>query len=209
MPTWMVAEDEPDIYDVLLAMFGMWGIDGVAFTDGAEAVAWIEEVDAGHVRGDLPELAILDIKLPDVTGPEVGARLRASPVLHNIAIVLITAYYLTPAEEREAIALAQADLLLYKPLPGFQELREKLDQVLARRKAGHPDDGAAPAQPVPGAPDSEEQALHPRTKKERALGASRVPQPAPAKVNGKPGVPPASSLPPGPPGQPQAPRQDK
>ncbi|HVO68978.1 MAG TPA: response regulator, partial [Aggregatilineaceae bacterium] len=90
MPTWMVVEDEPDIYDVLLAMFEIWGIEGVAFVDGAEAVAWILDVDQGRVRGELPELAILDIRLPEISGPAVGARLRQSPVLGNIAIVLIT-----------------------------------------------------------------------------------------------------------------------
>ena len=41
MSTWMVVEDEPDIYDVLLAMFEIWGIEGVAFVDGGEAVGWI------------------------------------------------------------------------------------------------------------------------------------------------------------------------
>lgn len=135
MPTWMVVEDEPDIYDVLLAMFGLWGINGVAFVDGSEAIAWIDSVDAGRVQGSLPELAILDIRLPDISGPEVGARLRRSPILHDIAIVLMTAFYLTPDEEREAIALCQADLLLHKPLPGIHELRQMMDQVLARRKA--------------------------------------------------------------------------
>ena len=44
MSTWMVVEDEPDIYEVLLAMFGIWGIEGVAFVDGEEAVSWIEDV---------------------------------------------------------------------------------------------------------------------------------------------------------------------
>ena len=133
----MVVEDEPDIYDVLLAMFEIWGIEGVAFVDGPEANAWIEQVDQGRVRGELPELAILDIRLPEGSGPEVGKRLRASPILHNIAIVLITAFTLSPEEEREAIALAQADLLLYKPLPAMPELRKRLDAVLAqRRQAG-------------------------------------------------------------------------
>lgn len=134
MPTWMVVEDEPDIYDVLLAMFEIWGIEGVAFVDGAEAVAWIETVDQGRVRGDLPELAILDIRLPEVSGPEVGNRLRASPVLEDIAIVLITAYRLSPEEEDRVVALAKADLLMYKPLPTMNELREKMNEVIIKHK---------------------------------------------------------------------------
>jgi CheY-like chemotaxis protein len=130
----MVVEDEPDIYDVLLAMFEIWGIEGVAFVDGAEAVAWIDDVDQGRVRGELPELAILDIRLPEVSGPEVGNRLRRSPVLGDIAIVLITAYRLKPEEEQAVIAEAQADLLMYKPLPAMAELRATMDAVIAKHK---------------------------------------------------------------------------
>jgi CheY-like chemotaxis protein len=128
----MVVEDEPDIYDVLLAMFEIWGIEGVAFVDGAEAVAWFEDVDQGRVRGDLPELAILDIRLPEVSGPEVGNRLRRSPVLGDIAVVLITAYRLTPAEEEAVVVQAQADRLMYKPLPTMADLRKAMDDVIAK-----------------------------------------------------------------------------
>src|SRR5690606_39918312 len=92
----MVVEDEPDIYEVLLAMFEMWGIEGVAFVDGEEAVAWIDEVDRGEFEGELPELALLDIRLPgSISGPMVGERLRKSPILQHSAIVLSTAYRLS------------------------------------------------------------------------------------------------------------------
>jgi CheY-like chemotaxis protein len=135
LPTWMVVEDEPDIYDVLLAMFEIWGIEGVAFVDGAEAVAWIEDVDKGNSVGELPELAILDIRLPEVPGPEVGARLRKSERLGKIAVVMITAYRLSSEEEEQVKARAQADTLMYKPLPAMPELRKILDHIIARRKA--------------------------------------------------------------------------
>lgn len=138
MPTWMVVEDEPDIYDVLLAMFEIWGIEGVAFVDGAEAVSWIEEVDRGTTPGELPELAILDIRLPEVSGPEVGERLRKSTRLGEIAIVMITAYRLSPAEEEQVIQKAQADTLMYKPLPAMPELRAKLAAIIGKRKQKTP-----------------------------------------------------------------------
>src|SRR6185295_603248 len=102
----MVVEDEPDIYDVLLAMFEIWGIEGIAFVDGSEAVAWIDDVDKGAVTGELPELAILDIRLPEVSGPDVGARLRISDRLGRVDIVMITAYRLTPDEEEQVKARA-------------------------------------------------------------------------------------------------------
>src|SRR5688572_29023776 len=110
----MVVEDEPDIYEVLLAMFGIWGIEGVAFVDGEEAVSWIDDVDNRKFQGELPELALLDIRLPgDINGPAVGERLRKSSHLGQIAIVLTTAYRLTPEEEASVIKHAGADRLVY------------------------------------------------------------------------------------------------
>jgi len=159
----MVVEDEPDIYDVLLAMFGIWGIDGVAFVDGEEAVSWINDVDNGHFQGELPELALLDIRLPgEINGPAVGERLRKSPVLRDIAIVLTTAYRLNPEEEQEIKQSAGADRLIYKPLPKFTELQKLLEDTIATRKQAseEPTDIAptslpeATPRPTAQAPDS-------------------------------------------------------
>lgn len=136
MTTWMVVEDEPDIYEVLKAMFEIWGIEGIAFIDGGEALAWIDAVDAGEFSGELPELAILDIRLPNASGPEISARLRQSPSLDNIGVSLITAYRLSPQREREVMKDSGADLLLYKPLPVMQELRTRLDEIIAARRKG-------------------------------------------------------------------------
>lgn len=137
MSTWMVVEDEPDIYEVLLAMFEMWGIEGVAFVDGEEAVRWIEDVDRGRFPGELPELAILDIRLPGtISGPMVGERLRQSQSLKQMAIVLTTAYRLSADEEEAVVKLASADRLIYKPLPKFNELKLLLEDLIAKRRDG-------------------------------------------------------------------------
>lgn len=129
----MVVEDEPDIYDVLLAMFELWGIEGVAFVDGGEAISWVDAVDEGRVHGDLPELAIIDIRLPEASGPEVANRIRRSTKLKDVAVVLITAYRLSTEQENEAIQTAGADRLMYKPLPAMPELRSILDEIVKRR----------------------------------------------------------------------------
>jgi CheY-like chemotaxis protein len=135
----MVVEDEPDIYEVLLAMFEMWGIEGVAFVDGEEAIAWIEDVDHARFQGELPELALLDVRLPGkISGPMVGERLRKSPVLGHMAIVLTTAYKLTTEQEKDVMTLAGADQLIYKPLPKFNELQRFLEKVIAQRRAKMP-----------------------------------------------------------------------
>lgn len=132
----MVVEDEPDIYEVLLAMFGIWGIEGVAFVDGEEAVSWIEDVDHKRFQGELPELALLDIRLPgEIKGTQVGERLRKSAMLNDIAVVLTTAYHLTADEEKRVIVQAGADRLIYKPLPKFGELQAVLETTIAERRA--------------------------------------------------------------------------
>ncbi len=139
MSAWMVVEDEPDIYELLLAMFEMWGIEGVAFVDGEEAVAWINDVDSGRIKGELPELALLDIRLPGrIGGPAVGERLRQSKPLGDIAIVLTSAYHLTADEERDVIKQAGADRFVPKPLPKFFELRSLLESVITDRRARVP-----------------------------------------------------------------------
>lgn len=132
----MVVEDEPDIYEVLLAMFNLWSIEGVAFVDGDEAIKWIDDVDNDRFTGELPELALLDIRLPgEYNGIDVGARLRESSVLGDMAIVLTTAYRLTPEEQNEAMKKAGADKWLPKPLPKFDELQKVLEDVLDERRA--------------------------------------------------------------------------
>jgi len=146
----MVVEDEPDIYELLLAMFEMWGIEGVAFVDGEEAMTWIDEADRG-TPGELPELALLDIRLPgNVSGPMVGERIRKSTALNRMGIILITAYKLTGEEEKAVIEQAGADRLLYKPLPKFSELKKILEEVLnEHRVAAKPTPPPPPPAPVP------------------------------------------------------------
>lgn len=135
MSTWMVVEDEPDIYEVLLTMFEMWGIDGAAFVEGEEAIAWIDEVDSGRYTGELPELALVDIRLPGkMSGIDVAMRLRQSPKLGQIPIVFSTAYYMNVDEEQAVIQKTDADKVLYKPLPRFHDLQRILEDIIAQRR---------------------------------------------------------------------------
>ncbi len=134
MPTWMVIEDEPDIYDVILAMFELWGIEGIGFVDGAEAIGWIEDVDAGRFQGELPELVITDIRLPEASGPMVAERFRKSPPMKDIVVILMTAYRLSPDEQMAAIEQAGADYLMYKPSPPMPQFKELIDDLLAKNR---------------------------------------------------------------------------
>lgn len=150
MSTWMVVEDEPDLYDTLLALFDIWSIDGIAFTNGTDAIKWIDDVDAGSKETNLPELALLDVRLPGASGPEIGAKLRQSPILRNIAIVLTTAWKVSPSEEKEMMEQAQADAWIAKPLPSPREFRKALQEAIAhRRMVSAKDEAESTSAPAP------------------------------------------------------------
>ncbi len=137
MATWMLVEDEPDLYDMIVAMYSMLGVGGVAFVTGEEVFEWIDDVEAGRYDGEMPELALIDIRLPDrINGINVSKRLRASKALGNMALILMTAYRLSPEQEAQALEEASADLLLYKPLPAFNQLQKMLEDV-AKHYSGH------------------------------------------------------------------------
>ncbi|MBL8148067.1 MAG: response regulator [Anaerolineae bacterium] len=158
MRAWLVVEDEPSIYDVLHTMFQMWGVEGIAYNDGEEAIAFINDVDSGKFRGELPELAVLDIRLPGkYDGVEVGARLRRSLKLRHIAIVLMTAYVLAESQQKECMNASGADDLIRKPLPRPAEFRRRLEAVIEARKAktAAEIESAAPAGQSAAAPAAE------------------------------------------------------
>ena len=138
MPTWMVVEDEPDLFNVVLAMYALLEVDGIAFSSGEETLYWIDDVDNGLTSAQLPEMALLDIRLPgQVSGPMIAERIRNSPVLGNIANVMMTAYKLSPREEQIIRAQSGCDMLLYKPLPKPSEFKKMMNTLIAQKYANH------------------------------------------------------------------------
>ncbi|WP_119071775.1 response regulator [Aggregatilinea lenta] len=131
----IIVEDDPDIFDTLMALLEIWNIDPIAFTTGGDTIKWIDDLDDDVTVVSVPPIALLDIRLPDgIYGTKVAARMRRSPLLNNIAIVLMTAFVLSPQEERDVMAESQADLLIYKPLPAPNELRQQLRDVMIQRQ---------------------------------------------------------------------------
>ena len=104
MKPWLLVEDEPDISEMLLAVFDIWQIDCIAHQNGEETLAWLEHVNRGEVA-NLPELALIDIRLVgEIDGITVAQRIRSCPDLKHIIIVLNTAYSLTEQEEAALFA---------------------------------------------------------------------------------------------------------
>lgn len=77
-----------------------------AVRDGREAVARAREV--------MPELIIMDIQMPHVTGYELILELKADEALRHIPIMAVTAY--SGREDEERIRAAGADAYVAKPI---------------------------------------------------------------------------------------------
>jgi two-component system response regulator len=69
--------------------------------DGAEALAYLLEdhVDAAGNAASLPQLILLDLKLPKINGLEVLKRIRSEPRTRLLPVVILT----TSVEDRDRL----------------------------------------------------------------------------------------------------------
>jgi two-component system response regulator MtrA len=79
----LIADDDEDIVALVKAVLERSGHEVVAVGDGAEALA--------SVRRRRPDLAVLDIAMPQVDGLEVLRRLRADAETTALPVVLLSA----------------------------------------------------------------------------------------------------------------------
>ncbi len=136
--TWLVVEDDAYIRNMLTAMMTFWNINPLAFADGFQAMAWLDQVEAGMIIGPLPELALIDIRLPGPQGYDVARRLRDTPATSNMGIVIMTAYHFDRDEVARIKASARPDLYISKPLPSPEKLRHLLERVAYRHSRRQP-----------------------------------------------------------------------
>lgn len=135
MTTWMVVEYESSILDCTLALFDVLGVNGLGFEDLGPAMQWIEAVDRGAYDGELPELALLDIRSTGgLKGSLVGARMRRSPLLADTALTLMTAYHLRPPAVQAQLDAIQTRWYLQKPFPPIPQLRSMFAEATAERR---------------------------------------------------------------------------
>jgi two-component system phosphate regulon response regulator PhoB len=81
--TVLVVEDEADVVDLLRYNLNKSGFDVLIATTGLEGL----EIAAHH----RPDLILLDIMLPGMSGYDVCKKLRSKPETASIAIVMLTA----------------------------------------------------------------------------------------------------------------------
>jgi CheY-like chemotaxis protein len=133
--TWLLVEDDPDIRNFVQMVMTVWGETPLPFPDGRTAWAWLDSVENGSYQGELPELALMDIRMPGHTGDEIAARIRQTEPLKHIPIILMTAFTLSESEVAEMQKRAGFDHLINKPLPELDRLQQLLYSVRDRRRA--------------------------------------------------------------------------
>ncbi|MGE5378284.1 MAG: response regulator [Bacteroidota bacterium] len=121
----LIVEDDLDVAEMLNAYFRVQGYEVFTVNWGEDGVRAAQTV--------MPDLMILDIRLPDIDGFEVAKRVRSDRRTHEIPIIFLT-------EKREREDRLQgfevgADDYITKPFD-VQELRLRVRNALKRVSQG-------------------------------------------------------------------------
>jgi CheY-like chemotaxis protein len=80
----LIVDDYPDAIDIWAIYLRAHGYEVSTATDGAGAIAKAEQL--------LPDLIVLDLELPGISGFEAARRLRRNPSTHDIPLIAATGY---------------------------------------------------------------------------------------------------------------------
>lgn len=118
----------------------------------ASGYAVIEAVDGlsgmAAAQQEKPDLILMDVNLPDISGLEAAQRLKAAPETAPIPIIALTANAMHG--DRETALASGCDGYLAKPVMKT-ELLNAVALFLKRSHADHPDEvpASSPPQPSP------------------------------------------------------------
>jgi DNA-binding response OmpR family regulator len=121
-PVVLVADDDDDIRDLVAFRLDRAGYEVLRAGDGQEAL--------DLAREHRPDLAVLDVMMPKLTGYEVTRELRADAATSRIPVILLTAR-VQEADVARGFE-AGADDYVKKPFSP-QELKARVQAVLGRR----------------------------------------------------------------------------
>lgn len=117
----LVVDDEQDFLHFIklnLEKTGRFQID--AFTSPAEAVKWLDMIK--------PDLALLDIKMPEMDGCDIAFRLKSSEETRDVPVVFLTALL---SREEELAGINTRHTFIAKPVSPAA-LIERIDSILNR-----------------------------------------------------------------------------
>jgi two-component system phosphate regulon response regulator PhoB len=117
----LVVDDENDLVELLMYNLAKAGYAPRSARNGRQALE--------QVAQKIPDLIVLDIMLPELTGTEITSRLRTNPATAHIPIVMLTA----KGEEVDQIVglTVGADDYITKPF-SMKVLLARVDAVLRR-----------------------------------------------------------------------------
>ena len=119
----MIVDDEPILIDVLQASLEEEGYKNfVTTTAPLEAIGMMKEA--------LPDVLLLDVVMPGLSGLEILRRVRADRTLYHTPVIVLTASS-DPKVKLQALELGAADFLS-KPVDG-SELVLRLRNTLAAK----------------------------------------------------------------------------
>ncbi len=123
MTTIVVADDDPDVRDLVQFKLEQAGLDVVGVGDGPAALEACEQ----HV----PDLVLLDVMMPGMSGLDVCRSLRRRTELAAVPVIMLTAR----AQESDIAQgfEAGADDYVVKPFSP-RELNSRVQAALARSR---------------------------------------------------------------------------
>jgi pilus assembly protein CpaE len=131
----LVIDDEADLLEMMRLVLGQRaGHETVLSAEGPDGLA--------KALADPPDLAIIDVMMPGMTGHEVCRQLRANPATASVPILILTAR--AQPMDRDAAMDAGADDYMTKPVL-MADLLERVDALLSKQ----PELPEQPEQPEP------------------------------------------------------------
>jgi CheY-like chemotaxis protein len=122
--TILIVEDHRDQREMYASYFAAKGFRAVTAIDGPSGII--------AARSQQPDVIVMDLSLPHISGWEATRRLKGDPRTAEIPIIACTAHVLGSSCERAVDA--GCDAYLTKPcLPG--DLFAEVNRVLGRRRA--------------------------------------------------------------------------
>ena len=120
----LLAEDEPDIMQVLTMRLNKMGYDLIFAQNGREAV------DMAKI--DQPDLILMDYRLPVLNGIEACKEIKSDSSTKHIPVIFMTAS--SEGEAVEAIRQAGAEDCITKPFDG-DEFTKKVKDLFNQKKS--------------------------------------------------------------------------
>jgi CheY-like chemotaxis protein len=103
----MVVDDEPDIRAILSKILNKRGYEVDLYESAEEAIEKLRS-------GDRPDLIILDLMMPGMSGIEACRVIKSDPTLKDIPVIILTV--MVEPETKEESREAGADAHVDKPI---------------------------------------------------------------------------------------------